>query len=420
MALQQRLIKQTSALLTRGFSTKLPEELRSLQEMCRKFSEEELKPVAGQIDRECKYPRRQIEKLGELGLMGVCAAQRFGGSGMSTLALSLVVEELSRGCGSTGAIVSIHNCLYVNLLDRIGTDEQKERFLKPFVDGNKVGAFALSESGEFHFLCRFHKSFNFFIRPDAGSDVAAMSTTAHKDGNSYILSGTKAWVTSALEAEAGVVFATLNKEQKHKGIAAFIVDLKSSGVELGKNEKKLGLKGSSTCSIILNEVRIPSENLLGAPSDGFKIAMEQLDTARIGIASLALGIAQASLDTAIDYASQRIAFTKPILEMSSVQSRLAEMATKIESTRLLVRRAAEMKDDNLKSTKFTSMAKWQASETATFCAHNCIQILGGMGVVEDLPAERYYRDARITEIFGGITDVQKLIIAGQLRKDYGL
>lgn len=227
-------------------------------------------------------------------------------------------------------------------------------------------------------------------------------------------------MTSGIEAETAVIFATVDKSLKHKGITAFIVDLNSSGVQKGRNERKIGLRASSTCNIMLNDVRVPSKNVLGAPCEGFRIAMQQLDEARIGIAALGLGIAQASLDTAINYASQRIAFRKPILEMSNVQIRLAEMALKIEASRLLVRQAANLKDENLKSTKFISMAKWHASETATFCAHNCIQILGGMGVVEDLPAERFYRDARITEIFGGITDVQKLIVAGQLRKEYEL
>jgi len=387
--------------LSRPFSTNLPDELKSLQELCRKFSDEELKPVADVLDREAKFPKKQIQKLGELGLMGITASSDYGGSNMSSLALSIVVEELSRGCGATGAIVSIHNCLYADLLSRLGTDEQKTTFLKPFVDGNKIGAFALSES-------------------DAGSDVAALSTSAIKDGDFYILNGTKAWVTSGLEADASVIFATLDKSLNHKGIAAFIVDMTSSGVQRGKNERKLGIRASSTISLALSDVRVPSSNLLGPPREGFKIAMEQLDMARIGIASVSLGIAQASLDTAITYASQRIAFKKPILEMSSVQTRLAEMALRIEASRLLVRQAAQMKDESLRTTKVTSMAKWHASESATFCSHNCIQILGGMGVVEDLPAERLYRDARITEIFGGITDVQKMIVASQLRRDYGL
>ena len=247
-----------------------------------------------------------------------------------------------------------------------------------------------------------------------------MYTTATKEGNTWIINGSKAWVTSGLEADTAVIFASVDRKLKHKGITAFIVDLNCPGVTKGKNEKKLGIRASSTCGLDLKNVVVSSENILGNIGEGFKIAMEQLDQARIGIASQAIGIAQASLDTAIMYASQRIAFDKPILQMSSVQNRLAEMALKIESSRLLTWKAAELKDSNVKSTKYSSFAKWQSAETATFCAHNCIQILGAMGYMQDMKAERYYRDARITEIYGGATDIQKLVIADQLKKDYGL
>lgn len=260
----------------------------------------------------------------------------------------------------------------------------------------------------------------YFYYLDAGSDVGAMFTTATKEGNTWIINGSKAWVTSGLEADTAVIFASVDRKLKHKGITAFVVDLNSPGVTKGKNEKKLGIRASSTCGLDLKNVVVSSENILGNIGEGFKIAMEQLDQARIGIASQAIGIAQASLDTAILYASQRIAFDKPILQMSSVQNRLSEMALKIESSRLLTWKAAELKDSNLKSTKYSSFAKWQSAETATFCAHNCIQILGAMGYMQDMKAERYYRDARITEIYGGATDIQKLVIAEQLKKDYGL
>lgn len=250
--------------------------------------------------------------------------------------------------------------------------------------------------------------------------MVQLSTKYIKKDGHFILNGTKSWVTSGIEADSCIVFATINQELKHKGIAAFIVDLNSSGVTKGRNERKIGMKKSSTCDVVLKDVIVPTENLICAEGSGFKIAMEQLDQARIGIASVGLGIAQGSLDVAINYASQRVAFSKPILELPSVQNRLAEMALKVETSRLLVRKAAELKDEGQSSTKITSMAKWYCSEAATNCSHNCIQILGGMGVVEDMPAERFYRDARITEIFGGVTDVQKLIVAGQLRREYGL
>lgn len=233
------------------------------------------------------------------------------------------------------------------------------------------------------------------------------------------MNGAKAWVTSGIEADSCIVFATEDKSLKHKGIAAFIVDLNSPGVTKSPNREKLGMKKSSTCDVFLQDVVVPAENLIGNEGRGFKIAMEQLDQARIGIASVGLGIAQGTLDVAINYASQRIASGKSILEIPAVQNRLAEMALRIETSRLLVREAAALKDENRHSTKVTSMAKWHCSETATICSHNCIQIMGGVGVAEG-PAERFYRDARITEIFGGVTDVQKLIVSGQLRKEYGL
>jgi butyryl-CoA dehydrogenase len=394
-----RIFSISNKLLTRCFTTNLPSDIQVIQQLTRKFADEELKPVAGLYDKNCKFPDEAIRKLGEMGFMGIGADAEFGGSNMNSLALSVVVEELSRGCASVGAIVSIHNCLYVNLLQRIGSRDQKLEFLKGFTDGKKIGAFALSEI-------------------DAGSDVASISTTATKDGDSYILNGTKAWVTSGEQAEAVIVFATVDKCKKHKGIAAFLVNMSQEGVVRGKNERKLGIRATSTNTIILNDVRVHSSSVLSSPGEGFRVAMEQLDQARIGIASQALGIAQASLDCAVEYAGQRIAFDSPIIKMSSVKKRLAEMALKIESSRLLVRQAATKKDEHLRSTKYTSMAKWHASTTATFCAHNCIQILGGIGVVEDYPAERFYRDARITEIYGGVTDVQMMIVAEQLEKEY--
>lgn len=407
-------------VLSRAFSSQLPDELKSLQELSRKFANDELRPIADKYDKECIYPKAQIKKLGELGLMGIGVSQECGGSGMNALALSIVVEELSRVCGSTGAIVSIHNCLYADLLNRLGSDHQKSKYLKPYVDGSRIGAFALSETGLSSLFVQWMKLLKMIIISDAGSDVVQLSTKyIQKDGN-FILNGTKAWVTSGIEADSCIVFATVDQQLKHKGIAAFVVDLNSPGVTKGPNEKKIGMKKSSTCDIILSDVIVPAENLICAQGNGFKIAMEQLDQARIGIASVGLGIAQGSLDVAINYASQRVAFRKPILELPSVQNRLAEMALRVETSRLLVRRAAELKDANQSSTKVTSMAKWHCSEASTMCSHNCIQILGGMGVVEDMPAERFYRDARITEIFGGVTDVQKLIVAGQLRKEYGL
>lgn len=332
--------------------------------------------------------------------MGICADPKYSGSGLNMLTLSVAVEELARGCASTGSIVSIHNCLYVNLLNKKGTEQQKCEFLTPFTRGT-VGAFALSEAS-------------------AGSDVSNIATTATKDGDFWILNGTKSWVSSGCEAESAIIFATVNKVQKHKGITAFIVPLNLPGVSRGRIEDKMGIRATSTCEIILENVKVPGLNVIGEVGSGFRLAMEQLDQARIGIASQAVGISQAAFETAIYYASQRIAFGDPILNLSSVQGRLAEMSLKIESARLLTRKAAKLKDLSIKSTKWSSLAKLAAGECATFVSNNCVQIMGGMGYVKNLPGERHYRDAKITEIYGGVTDVQKTIIAGELIKEYGL
>uniref|UniRef100_V5G3M1 Short-chain specific acyl-CoA dehydrogenase, mitochondrial n=2 Tax=Anoplophora glabripennis TaxID=217634 RepID=V5G3M1_ANOGL len=335
--------------------------------------------------------------MGELGLLAINVSEKYGGSEQDSLALAVAVEEIARACGGTGTIMSVHNCLYVNLLDRCGTEEQKETFLKPFTSGT-LGCFALSE-------------------PDAGSDVGAMSTIARLDGNSYILNGTKSWVTSGAEGKAAIVFATVDKTLKHKGITGFLVPLPSPGLSLGKKEDKMGIRSSSTCNLILEDVRIPKENVLGTIGGGFKMAMEQLDKARVGIASQALGIAQAALEIAVEYASQRKAFGQPINQLQAVKLRIADMAVKLEAARLLVWRAAACCDEPQRTTKESSMAKLAASEAATFVSHSAIQILGGMGYVTDLPAERYYRDARITEIYAGVNDVQRILIGDLIIKE---
>ncbi|XP_055683705.1 short-chain specific acyl-CoA dehydrogenase, mitochondrial-like isoform X2 [Lutzomyia longipalpis] len=379
--------------------TPLSGDHQLIQKACREFAEKELMPVAAKIDRDMRFPQELIEKLGTQGLLYMTVDRHLGGAGLDILSLSLAVEEIARGCSATGAVVSIHNCLYANLLDRLGTEEQKKRFLAPMVMDSSLGAFALSE-------------FN------AGSDVAAMSTTARQEGSKWILKGNKAWVTSAREAKAAVVFASVDRNLKHAGLAAFIVPLDTPGVTLGRNEEKMGIRGTSTCTLTLDNVEIPQENILGEIGDGFRIAMEQLDLARIGIASQALGIARACLDLSISYATSRIAFGQSIITMPTVKTRIAEMGLRLEAAQLLTRRAAFIHSQpGAKTTKFSSMAKLAASECATFNSHNCVQILGGMGYVMDLPAERLYRDARITEIYGGVSDIQRQIVADQVIKE---
>ncbi|KAG8235729.1 hypothetical protein J437_LFUL016364 [Ladona fulva] len=379
----------------------LPETHQMLHKTCRDFAEGELMPIAAKLDREHLYPKDQIRKMGELGLMGINTPEAYGGPGLDCLAFSIAVEEISRGCGGTGVIMSVHNALYMGMLEKYGREDQKEQYLAPFATGETIGCFALSE-------------------PGSGSDAASLSTTARLDGNEWVLNGTKAWITNGAEATASVILATTDKSKKHKGICAFLVPMPTEGLSLGKKEDKLGIRASSTCNIILEDCRIPKENLLGKEGEGFKYAMNVLDGARIGISSQALGIAQAALDCAIDYAAKRIAFGSPILKFQSIQQKLADMALRLEAARLLVWRAAVLKDEGKRYTKESSLGKLAASEAATFVSHQCIQILGGMGYVSDMPAERHYRDARITEIYGGITDIQKLVVAGQLAREYGL
>lgn len=317
---------------------------------------------------------------------------------MDYLAYAIAMEEISRGCASAGVIMSAHNTLYLGPLYTFGSDEQIKKFVEPFTTGERVGCFALSEPGN-------------------GSDAGAASTTAILKGDKWVLNGTKAWITNAFEAEAAVVLATTDKSLKHKGISAFVVPKGIKGFSIGKKEDKLGIRGSSTCYLIFEDCEIPKENILGEPGFGFKIAMKTLDAGRIGIAGQALGIAQASLECAVDYATKRVAFGKPIAKLQTIQTKLADMALKIESSRLLTWRAAWLKDQGEGYTKEAAMAKLSASEAATFCSHQAIQILGGMGYVSDMPAERYYRDARITEIYEGTSEIQRLVIAGAVLKE---
>lgn len=368
--------------------------------MCREFSEAELRPVAATLDKQQMFPSDQIKKLADLGILGVVVDKKYGGSGADSLALSIAVEEISRCCGGTGSIVSIHNALYAGIINKVGTPEQKLQFLPDFISKGIVGCFALSEPGN-------------------GSDAANMQTIAKREGDHWILNGTKAWVTNGIEGGAIIVMARSDVSKGHNGVSAFIVPTNTPGLTRGKRDDKLGIRAASSCNIILDNVIVPVENMLGNEGDGFKIAMSGIDLARIGIASQALGISQAAMDCAIDYAGNRTAFGNAIIKLSAVQQRLAKMATRLEASRLLTWKAAWLRDNNHPFTKAASMAKLEASLTATYVTHNCIQILGGIGYIADMPAERHYRDARITEIYAGPTDIQYLVIADKLAKEYG-
>jgi butyryl-CoA dehydrogenase len=308
------------------------------------------------------------------------------------------MEEVSRGCALTGVIMSVNNSLYCDPVKSYATPAQKKQWLEPFARGEKLGCFALSEPGN-------------------GSDAGAAHCTATQDGDAWVLNGTKAWITNGYEADAAIVFATTDRAMKHKGISAFLVPMPTPGLSLGKKEDKLGIRGSSTCNLIVESCRIPLDCMLGEPGQGFKIAMGTLDGGRIGIAAQALGIAQAAFEAARDYAKERQAFGEPIAKLQAIQFKLADMSLRIEGARLLTWRAAQLKDQGAKYTKEAAMAKLAASETATFVAHQAIQIFGGNGYVTEYPVERHYRDARITEIYEGTSEIQRLVIAGAVLKD---
>jgi len=315
------------------------------------------------------------------------------------LAYAVALEEICRGCASTGVIMSVNNSLYCDPIFKFGTAEQKRTFLAPFASGKQLGCFALTEPGN-------------------GSDAAALKTTARLNGDHWVLNGTKAWITNGYEANAALVLATTDRTLKHKGISAFLVPMPTEGLSLGKKEDKLGIRASSTCSLIFEDCHLPRESLLGEVGHGFKIAMTTLDGGRIGIAAQAVGIAQAALEEAVVYAKQREAFGSPIANLQAIQFKIADMALHIEAARLLTWRAAMLKDQGARYTSEAAMAKLAASETATFVTHQAIQILGANGYVTDFPAERHYRDARITEIYEGTSEIQRLVIASNVIRQY--
>eukprot|EP00050_Salpingoeca_kvevrii_P018426 m.74137 g.74137 ORF g.74137 m.74137 type:complete len:422 (+) comp8049_c0_seq3:1341-2606(+) len=373
----------------------LDEETEMLRSTCRQFADEKLKPRAAHFDRNHEFPAAEVKQMAELGLLGMVVPVEQGGAGLSYLAYAVAMEEISRGCASAGVIMSVNNSLYCGPVMKNATDAQVEEFLRPYASGEKLGCFALSEPGN-------------------GSDASAASTTARLEGDEWVLNGTKAWITNGYESDAAVVFATTDKSLKHRGISAFLVPKSAAGFSLGKKEDKLGIRGSSTCNLIFEECRVPKDNLLGKPGEGFKIAMMTLDAGRIGIASQALGIAQAALEAAIAYSQERKSMGQPLHKHQMIQGKLADMSLAVESARLLTWRAALFKDEGRNFTKEAAMAKLAASEAATMVAHQAIQIMGGMGYVSEMPAERHYRDARITEIYEGTSEIQRIVIAARL------
>jgi butyryl-CoA dehydrogenase len=370
-----------------------------LADMARSFANDVLVPQAGEWDRAHRFPGAVVTQMAELGLMGLIVPEEYGGANMDYISYAIAMEEISRGCASAGVIMSANNSLYCAPIIKYGTHEQKKTFLEPCATGEAVGCFMLSEPGN-------------------GSDAGAASTTATDGGDHWILNGSKAWITNAYEAKYGVVLATTDKSAKHRGISAFIVDMHTDGCSLGKREDKLGIRASSTATVTFEDCKVPKENLLGQMGEGFKVAMTTLDGGRIGIAGQAIGIAQASMECAATYSHQRMAFGQPISKLYSVQEKLADMSTRIDAARLLNFKAAGLKDEGKVFTKDAAQAKLFASEAATWCSHQAIQVLGGMGFVEDMPAERHYRDARITEIYEGTSEIQRLVIGNAVLGEY--
>jgi butyryl-CoA dehydrogenase len=375
----------------------LTEDQQMLRETVRSFAQEVVKPRAAKIDETGEFPYDIVKKAAELGLMGVAVPPELGGAGMDYLCYAMVIEEVSRVCATTGVILSVNNSLVCDPLKAFANEEQKKRILAPLAAGAKIGCFGLTE-------------------PGAGTDAGAIATTAVRQGDAYVLNGSKIFITNGGAADWALVFATIDKAKKHKGITCFAVEKGTPGFKVGKEEKKLGIHASSCSELLFDACRIPAANRIGEDGQGFKIAMYTLDGGRIGIAAQALGIAQGAFDEAVAYAKQRVQFGKPIAEFQGIQWMLAEMKLKVEAARLLVYRAAMAKQTQPRSTLESALAKLFAARAATEVAHDAIQVLGGYGYTKDFPVERFYRDARITEIYEGTNEVQKMIIADEVLK----
>lgn len=374
----------------------LSNEHKMLRDAARDFAQKEIAPVAAEFDESGEFPSATIKKMGELGFMGIEVPEQYGGSGMDPLAYVLALEEICKVDASHGVVMSVNNSLYCHGILKFGTEEQKKKFVTPIASGNAIGAYSLTE-------------------PQSGSDAGAMKSRATKDGNSYILNGRKSWVTSGPVANYFAVFMMTDPDKKQKGVTAFLVPGDTPGLIRGKKEPKLGIRASATSELIFENCRVPAENRLGEEGEGFKIAMTVLDAGRIGIATQALGIAEAAYEAARQYAGQREAFGQPIGAFQGTGFKIADMKTRIEASRLLIYNAAiakeKAKNTGGRYSLEASMAKLFASETAMFVTHQAIQIHGGMGYSKELPVERYFRDAKITEIYEGTSEIQRLVIS---------
>jgi len=375
----------------------LTEEQLMIQQAARDFAQQELRPGVIERDEHQKFPAEQVKKLGELGFLGMMVAEEFGGSGLDAVSYVLVMEELSKIDASASVVVSVNNSLVCYGLEAFGSDYQKEKYLVPLASGQQIGAFCLSE-------------------PEAGSDATFQQTTAEDKGDYYLLNGTKNWITNGSTASTYLVIAQTHPELKHKGINAFIVEKGMEGFTIGPKENKMGIRGSDTHSLMFNDVKVPKENRIGEDGFGFKFAMKTLEGGRIGIAAQALGIAAGAYELALEYARQRKSFGKPIADHQAIAFKLADMATQIEAARLLVYKAAWLKDQGLSYTLAGSMAKLFASKVAMDVTVEAVQVHGGYGFVKEYHVERLMRDAKITQIYEGTSEIQQLVISRDILK----
>ena len=371
---------------------------REIQKLTRDFAARELIPNARKWDEHHEWPTDAVKKLAELSLLGVAVPQEYGGAGLDNVCYAIGMEEISRGCASTGVIMSVNNSLYCDPVMKFGTEEQKKEFLTPFAHGEKLGCFGLTE-------------------PQAGSDAAAQQTVAVKKGDEYVINGSKNWITNGPKADAIVLFTMTDKAKGNKGITAFIVPTNTPGFIRNPPDKKMGITAAHSCSMFFEDMRVPAKNLLGKEGEGFKIAMSTLDGGRIGIAAQAIGIARAAFEEAVRYSQERKSFGKPISEHQAIQFMLADMATEIDAARLLLYQAALLKDKGVRHSLESSMAKLYASEMASRVANKALQVHGGMGYSKEMDAERHVRDARITEIYEGTSEIQRIVISSSLLKD---
>jgi alkylation response protein AidB-like acyl-CoA dehydrogenase len=375
----------------------LSEEHKMIQQMARDFAENEIKPKAPELDKTERHPGEIIQKMAELNLMGIAIPDIYGGGGADIVSYVVALEEISRGCASVGVIMSVNNSLVCDPIHTFGTEEQKKKFLTPLASGKKLGCFGLTE-------------------PEAGSDAAAQKTIAVLKGDEWVINGKKNFITNGNVADYCMLMAMADKAKGYKGISSFIVDCKTPGFSVGVVEKKLGIKASGTAELIMEDCRLPKDNLLGQVGQGFYIAMNTLDGGRIGIAAQALGIARAALEAATEYSKTRIQFGQPISKLQAIQWMIADMATELDAARLLTLRAAFLKDQKQRYEKEAAMAKLYASEAASRITTKAIQIHGGYGYIQEYNVERHFRDARITEIYEGTSEIMRLVISSNILK----